>query len=273
MDMYAVIGNPVAHSKSPWIHTQFAEQTGQTLSYDKLSADVDAFDEAVDAFRQAGGKGLNVTVPFKLDAFEYADELSERARLAGAVNTLSFTGGGQVRGDNTDGAGLVADLKNNLQLDLAGKDILILGAGGAVRGVLGPLLAEHPRHIVMANRSMEKAILLAEQFQTWGEVSGCGYVDLGTQAFDLIINGTSMGLDGQMPALPDNILRSGGAAYDMAYGSEPTVFMQWGQTHGAAAAADGLGMLVEQAAESFYIWRGQRPVSQPVLGALRQSLA
>lgn len=269
MDRYAVIGNPVEHSKSPWIHARFAEQTGEAFSYDKLLAGVDGFAEAVDAFRVAGGQGLNVTVPFKLEAFEYADELTERARLAGAVNTMSFGENGQVLGDNTDGAGLVADLKGNLGRVLAAVDILILGAGGAVRGVLGPLLAERPRHIVIANRSMEKAILLAEQFHTWGEVSGCGYADLGTQAFDLIINGTSMGLSGQMPELPGNVLKAGGAVYDMAYGSEPTVFVQWGQARSAAVSADGLGMLVEQAAESFYIWRGLRPATAEVLNALR----
>lgn len=262
MDLYAVIGNPVEHSQSPRIHSYFAEQTGEQLRYERILAEVDGFGEAVDQFRAQGGKGLNVTVPFKLDACEYADELSERARLAQAVNTLRFRDDGKVLGDNTDGAGLVVDLQQNLGITLQGADILILGAGGAVRGVLGPLLAEHPQHIVIANRSMEKAILLAEQFHTWGEVCGCGYADLGTQSFDLIINGTSMGLSGQMPALPASILKPGGAVYDMAYGHEPTVFVEWGRAHGANISADGLGMLLEQAAESFFIWRGIRPATQ-----------
>ncbi len=267
-DLYAVIGNPVEHSRSPQIHAAFAGQTGQAMRYEKLLADVDGFSEAVDSFREQGGKGLNVTVPFKLEAFRYADELSERARLAGAVNTLSFDNNGMALGDNTDGAGLVTDLKSNLGLELAGRDLLILGAGGAVRGVLGPLLAEHPRHIVIANRTLDKAILLAEQFHTWGEVCGCDYQELGTQAFDLIINGTSMGLSGQMPVLPEGLLKANAAVYDMAYGTEPTAFMRWGQAQGAAVAADGLGMLVEQAAESFLIWRGVRPDTLPILRSM-----
>ncbi len=269
MDRYAVIGNPVEHSKSPQIHAAFASHTGEAMVYEKLLATVDGFAAAVDAFREQGGKGLNVTVPFKLDAFDYADELSERARLAGAVNTLRFQDDGQVLGDNTDGAGLVADLTQHLGLQLQDADILILGAGGAVRGVLGPLLAAHPRHIVIANRSLEKAIMLAEQFHTWGEVCGCSYEALGTQAFDLIINGTSMGLAGQMPALPEGLLKPRAAVYDMAYGSEPTVFERWGEAQGAAKVADGLGMLVEQAAESFYLWRGLRPDTEVVRRLLR----
>ena len=259
MDRYGVIGNPVEHSKSPQIHSRFAEQTGESLSYEKVFAEEDAFADTVQHFRQAGGKGLNVTVPFKQQAFDIADEVSERARMAEAVNTLSFTDEGQILADNTDGAGLVNDLTRNLGLTLKDRNILILGAGGAVRGVLGPLLAEHPRHIVIANRTLEKAILLADHFCTWGNLSGCDYGELGTQAFDLIINGTSMGLSGQMPELPNDILKPGAAVYDMAYGNEPTAFQQGGKAHGAATAADGLGMLVEQAAESFYIWRGVRP--------------
>ncbi|MGB1581664.1 MAG: shikimate dehydrogenase [Nevskiales bacterium] len=267
-DLYAVIGNPVEHSKSPLIHARFAEQTGQAIDYGRLLAEVDGFNEAADSFREQGGKGLNVTVPFKLDACDYADELTERARLAQAVNTLSFAEDGKVVGDNSDGAGLVADLQKNLGVQLHSADILILGAGGAARGVLGPLLAEQPRHIVIANRSMEKAILLAEHFHTWGEVCGCGYEGLGTQAFDLIINATSMGLSGQMPTLPSTILKPAAVVYDMAYGNEPTAFVKWGQAQGASQAADGLGMLVEQAAESFFIWRGTRPDTRTLLAEL-----
>lgn len=264
-----MIGNPIEHSKSPQIHAAFAKQTHQAMRYEKLFAEVAAFSATVDRFRAEGGKGLNVTVPFKLDAYDYADELSERARLAGAVNTLIFTEDGRALGDNSDGAGLVADLTDHLALVLADADILVLGAGGAVRGVLGPLLAEHPKHIVVANRSLEKAVLLAEQFHPWGEVCGCGYDALGTQAFDLIINGTSMGLSGDMPALPEKLLKPNAAVYDMAYGNEPTVFQGWGVERGAAIAADGLGMLVEQAAESFRLWRGIRPETAAVRQLLR----
>lgn len=268
-DHYAVIGNPVEHSRSPQIHAAFAQQTGQALVYDTLRAEVDGFAAAVDAFRESGGKGLNVTVPFKLDACDYADELSERARLAQAVNTLSFDADGRVRGDNTDGAGLVADLQQNLGLSLVAADILILGAGGAVRGVLGPLLAERPRHIVIANRTLDKAILLAEQFHPWGEVCGCDYAELGTQTFDLIINGTSMGLSDAMPPLPDGLLKAGATVYDMAYAAAPTAMVRWGLAQGAGVSCDGLGMLVEQAAESFAIWRGLRPETASVLAELR----
>lgn len=268
MDRYGVIGNPVEHSKSPQIHRHFAEQTGQQLEYVKVYAEQDAFADTVRDFIEAGGKGLNVTVPFKQQAFEIADDISERARLAGAVNTLSFDNG-RIVADNTDGAGLVNDLTQNLGLNLESKDILILGAGGAVRGVLGPLLGQHPRHIVIANRTLEKAILLADHFSLWGKVCGCDYAELGTQAFDLIINGTSMGLTGEMPELPDKLLKPGAVVYDMAYGNKPTVFQLWGESQGAEIAADGLGMLVEQAAESFYIWRGVRPNGQHTLTRLR----
>lgn len=269
MDKYGVIGNPVEHSKSPQIHGQFAEHSGQVIEYRKIFSEIEAFADTVKNFQNDGGKGLNVTVPFKQEAFEIADEVSERARLAGAVNTLSFTDDGEIHADNTDGAGLVNDLTQNLGLNLEGKDILILGAGGAVRGVLGPLLGQHPQHIVIANRTLEKAILLADHFSIWGKTCGCDYEELGTQTFDLIINGTSMGLSGDMPKLPDNLLKPGASVYDMAYGTEPTVFQQWGEKQGAHMSADGLGMLVEQAAESFFIWRGIRPDTGSVLRALR----
>lgn len=269
MDLYGVIGNPVAHSRSPEIHMQFAGQTGQHISYEKILAELNAFETTVDSFRGKGGKGLNVTLPFKQEAHDLADELSPRARMAGAVNTLSFGAGGRVLGDNTDGAGLVHDLRQNLGVSIEGSDVLILGAGGAVRGTLGPMLAEHPANIVIANRTLEKAILLADHFSTWGKLCGCDYTELGTQSFDIIINGTSMGLSGDMPPLPDDILRPGGACYDMAYGKEPTVFQRWGQAHNAKVAADGLGMLVEQAAESFLVWRGVRPDTASLLKSLR----
>ncbi len=268
MDRYGVIGNPVEHSKSPQIHTAFARQTGEQLDYSKITCEPDAFNDCVRAFRDAGGKGLNVTLPFKQQAFELADDISGRARLAGAVNTLTFSEDGEIHADNTDGAGLTNDLKRNLGLELRNMDILILGAGGAVRGVLGPLLAEHPRHIVIANRTLEKAILLADQFSNIGQIQGCDYQELGTQAFDLVINGTSMGLTGGMPELPENLLKSNATVYDMAYGDDATVFQTWGETRGARLSANGLGMLVEQAAESFYLWRGIRPQTGPVLATL-----
>ncbi len=264
MDKYGVIGNPVEHSKSPQIHAQFAQQTGEVLEYVKVPAELDAFAETVRAFREAGGKGLNVTVPFKQEAFDIADEVSARARLASAVNTLSFQDNGEIHADNTDGAGLVSDLTNNLHLNLENKDILILGAGGAVRGVLGPLLGLHPNRIVIANRTLEKAILLANHFSTWGKVCGCDYEELGTQDFDLIINGTSMGLSGEMPVLPEGLLKTEAVIYDMAYGNEPTAFERWGESQGANKSSNGLGMLLEQAAESFYIWRGVRPDTRSV---------
>ncbi len=258
MDRYAVIGNPVEHSRSPEIHTLFAEQTGQPIEYGHILAPLGGFAQEVKKFREQGGKGLNVTLPFKQEAFALC-EPSERARQAEAVNTLVFQPHGKTFGDNTDGAGLVADLTRNLGLVLSGMRILLLGAGGAVRGVLGPLIAQKPAHIVIANRTLDKAVLLAEHFAQWAEVCGCGYADLGTEPFDLIVNGTSAGLNNELPPLPDNILKAGGAVYDLVYADTPTPFLRWGRAQGAALASDGLGMLVEQAAESFLIWRGVRP--------------
>ncbi len=269
MDRYAVIGNPVEHSKSPQIHALFAQQTGQSLDYGRLLAPLGGCAPDVKKFREQGGKGLNVTLPFKQEAFALCDEPSERARQAQAVNTLVFQPDGKTAGDNTDGAGLVADLTRNLGLLLAGKRILLLGAGGAVRGVLGPLIAQQPSHIVIANRTLDKAVLLAEHFAQWGEVCGCGYGDLGTEPFDLIINGTSTGLKDELPPLPDNLLKPVSAVYDMFYADAPTPFMRWGREQGATLVSDGLGMLVEQAAESFLIWRAVRPNTAPVLAKLR----
>ena len=269
MDRYAVIGNPVEHSKSPQIHALFAQQTGQGLEYGRILAPLGAFAQEVRQFREQGGKGLNVTLPFKQEAFALCDELSERARQAEAVNTLMLHADGKTSGDNTDGAGLIADLTRNLGLVLAGRRILLLGAGGAVRGVLGPLIAEQPSHIVIANRTLDKAVLLAEHFAQWAEVCGCGYADLGTEPFDLIVNGTSASLKDELPPLPDGLLNPVSAVYDMLYSAEPTPFMRWGLAQGATLVSDGFGMLVEQAAESFLIWRGVRPNTVPVLAKLR----
>ena len=271
MDKYAVIGNPIAHSKSPFIHAAFAEQTGQSLSYTAELVEIGKVPEFIEQFRAKGGRGLNVTVPFKLDAWQIAEQLSERAQRAGAVNTLSLNDKG-IAGDTTDGVGLVNDLSHNHQLDLQNRNILILGAGGAVRGILEPLLNLSPAQLVIANRTVEKATQLADDFSDLGHITGCGFQDLAGEKFDLIINGTSASLSGELPPLPDNILQSSAACYDMMYGANDTVFMQWARQQGAEKVLDGLGMLVEQAAESFFIWRGVRPQTQSVIKLLRQQL-
>ena len=268
-DRYAVMGNPIGHSKSPMIHTLFAAQTGQYLEYEAILVEQGRFAEAADAFREAGGRGLNITVPFKQDAWVYADILSPRAERARAVNTLVFRDGGNVLGDNTDGLGLVQDLTVNHGISLNGKRILLLGAGGAARGVLTPLLAEEPATLVIANRTSAKAAELAVLFSDLGSIMGCGFDGLEGRRFDLIINATSAGLDNHVPPLPEDVLAADGCCYDMLYGDEPTPFVRWAEEHGAARALDGLGMLVEQAAESFYLWRGVRPDTAPVLETLR----
>ncbi len=270
-DRYAVIGNPIAHSKSPLIHAMFAEQTRQAMSYERILAPLGGFREAVLRFRAEGGRGLNVTVPFKLEAFELADRLSERAARAGAVNTLIFHADGVIEGDNTDGTGLVRDLLKQ-GATIEDKRVLILGAGGAVRGVLAPLLAERPRELVIANRTADKAVQLAAAFADLGPVRGCGF-DALEGAFDLVINGTSASLSGELPPLPDDLLAKGAVAYDMAYGSDPTPFQRWAGAHGARLSLDGLGMLVEQAAESFRLWRGVQPDTAPVRQALSSKAA
>jgi len=267
---YAVMGNPVAHSKSPVIHKQFAHQFGHDIEYTALWVDLDGFPEAVQQFRADGGKGLNVTVPFKLEAFSLADSLSDRARLAGAVNTLRFEPDGKIFGDNTDGTGLVHDLTKNLNVPLRDRKILVLGAGGAARGVLGPLIKQHPALLMIANRTVSKAQELARAFAHFGKVEACGYDDLVGKRFDVVINGTSASLKGEVPPLPVNLFTNNAVAYDMMYGDKPTAFLEWAMLHGAATAADGLGMLVEQAAESYLLWRGARPETRQVIAALRK---
>jgi shikimate dehydrogenase len=273
MDMYAVFGNPIAHSKSPQIHRQFAEQTAQSLEYNKQLVEIDQFTAAANAFFQGEGRGLNITVPFKLDAFEYADTLTERAQRAGAVNTLAKQEDGSVLGDNTDGQGMVSDITDNLGWSIADKRVLILGAGGAVRGVLQPLLAQQPREVVIANRTLAKAIQLVREFKDLGKVKACGFDDLPGLQFDLVINGTSASLAGDLPPLPDYLLGDNASCYDMMYAAEPTVFLQWAKDQGAAQFADGLGMLVGQAAESFALWRGVKPDVTPVIADLRKQLS
>lgn len=271
-DQYAVFGNPIEHSKSPAIHAAFAAQTGQDMTYDKQLVERDGFDAAADAFFAAGGRGLNITVPFKGDAYAYAARLTPRARHAGAVNTLALQEDGTILGDNTDGVGMVRDILNNLGWEIRGQKVLVLGAGGAVRGVLEPLLQELPQHVVIANRTIDKALQLAKGFAEMGYLLGCGFDMLEAQQFDLVINGTSASLAGELPPLPEGLLTAGGRCYDMMYAAQPTPFMAWAGKQGAIAVADGLGMLVEQAAESFRLWRGVSPQTAPVIDSLRASL-
>jgi shikimate dehydrogenase len=272
-DRYAVMGNPIAHSKSPQIHAAFAVQTGQDIEYTRILVEPGELPAAVKQFRLEAGKGLNITVPFKNDAYALADRHTERAVRAGAVNTLRFNNDGTVDADNTDGIGLVRDLTKNNEINLQGKRLLILGAGGAVQGVLQPLLEQQPTEIVLANRTAKKAVSLALAFSTDGyPVRGGGFDELAGQQFDGIINGTAASLQGELPPLPDDVLKADGWVYDMMYGAKPTPFMLWGREHGAAKVLDGLGMLVEQAAESFTLWRGVRPSTAEVIASLRHEL-
>ncbi|GMU46166.1 MAG: shikimate dehydrogenase (NADP(+)) [Porticoccaceae bacterium] len=273
-DRYVLFGNPVAHSPSPSIHAAFAAQTHQDLSYERLLVPLGEFAAAAAAFFTGGGCGGNVTLPFKADAHAFASRLTERARRAGAVNTLAREEDGGVLGDNTDGVGLVRDLVANLGWVIAGQRVLVLGAGGATRGALGPLLEQRPALLHIANRTAEKAVALAREFADLGAVTGSGYAELAAKPpFDLLINATSASLSGEVPALPASALGAGCAAYDMMYGAAPTPFLRWAAEQGVAALADGLGMLVEQAAESFALWRGVRPQTAPVIAAVRASLA
>lgn len=272
MDRYCVFGNPIGHSKSPLIHRLFAEQTGQVIDYQARLAPLDDFPANARAFF-AEGLGGNVTVPFKEEAFRLCDELTERARRAGAVNTVKKLADGSLLGDNTDGAGLVRDLTMNAAVSLKGKRILLLGAGGAVRGVLEPLLAEQPAALVIANRTVEKAEQLAREFADLGPVVASGY-DWIDAPVDLIINGTSASLAGELPPIAPSLIQPGHTlCYDMMYGKALTAFNRWAAEHGAVRTLDGLGMLVEQAAEAFFLWRGVRPASAPVLAELRRLLA
>jgi shikimate dehydrogenase len=272
-DRYAVIGHPVAHSRSPRIHALFAQSVGHAIEYGLILGEPGHFREAVDRFRAAGGRGVNVTVPFKLDAFELASERTGRATQAGAVNTLAFDGA-RVIGDNTDGAGLVRDIVRNRGFAIAGKRVLLMGAGGAARGVVLPLLDEQPASLAIANRTADKAQALAQRFATHAiGVRGGGYDAFASERFDLVINATSASLARQLPALPEHAFAPEALAYDMVYGEAARPFLMHALGLGASAAADGLGMLVEQAAESFWLWRGVRPPTAPVLERLRADLA
>lgn len=276
-DRYAVFGNPIAHSKSPQIHAAFAAQSGDAIRYDAILAPLDGFADSVHEFVRQGGRGANVTVPFKEEAYRLADTLSERAALAGAVNTLRFDTG-VVFGDNTDGAGLVRDLAGNLGVALQGARILLLGAGGAARGVIAPLLAERPASLFIANRTAQRAGELAERFAGRGEIAGGGFDALPELRFEVVINATSASLAGEVPPVSARQFAPGAIAYDMMYGAADTPFVAHArrisrQLNLGLRCADGLGMLVEQAAESFLLWRGRRPDTAPVLAALRAALA
>ncbi|HSC68234.1 MAG TPA: shikimate dehydrogenase [Cellvibrio sp.] len=270
-DLYAVFGNPINHSKSPNIHRQFAEQTGQDMHYTKQLVNEGEFEQAATDFFAQGGKGLNITVPFKLDAFDFARKRTARAERAGAVNTLALLGDGTVLGDNTDGIGMIHDM-HNLGWELEGKRVLILGAGGAVRGILQPLLEEHPAQVVIANRTKSKADELAKNFHDLGDVQAKAFEQLPGEIFDVVINGTSASLQGELPPLPDNLLAANAHCYDMMYGPELTIFLRWAKERGAAQVADGLGMLIGQAAEAFYLWRQIRPEVVPVITAMRRQI-
>ena len=271
IDDYAVMGNPISHSKSPSIHTLFAQQTQQSILYTAIHVDMGGFVQAVGNFAAAGGKGLNVTVPFKQEAWDLVTERSERAERAGAVNTIKIEND-QLFGDNTDGVGLVNDLTINNNIELKGKKILLMGAGGAARGVLIPLLKQNPSSLFIANRTPDKAKDLADDFSDAGNITGGGYDALADLKFDVIINATAASLQGDLPPLPDTLLNDNASCYDMMYSAKPTPFMEWATRHKAKTVIDGLGMLVEQAAESFYIWRNVKPDTKMVIEQLRKEL-
>lgn len=268
-DQYAVMGNPIAHSKSPLIHSEFAKQTGQDIAYKAILVEKDQFPAAVAQFVSHEGRGLNVTVPFKEEAWSLVNERSSLAEKAGAVNTIIIGEEGRLKGDNTDGVGIVRDLQQNHDFELSGKKILVLGAGGAVRGILGPLLVENPHQIVIANRTVSKAETLLELFNAENNMQALGF-DQVNGSFDLVINGTAASLSGDLPPITDSSVK-GAVCYDMMYAKDETVFLQWAREAGADTVIDGLGMLVEQAAESFYIWRNVRPETQAVIELIRKS--
>lgn len=269
MSQYAVVGNPVKHSKSPRIHSLFASQTGIDLAYTAIQLKPENFEPGVRKFFADGGAGLNVTVPFKEKAFLLADSCSERASLAQAVNTLCVDGDGALIGDNTDGVGLVRDIKGNHQFEIRQRRILLLGAGGAVRGALSALVAEDPAEITIANRTPGKALQLKAEFGHLADLTAVGFGELDATAFDLVINGTSLGLEGKLPPISKAVISSACCCYDMVYADSDTVFVRWARDNGAVLALDGLGMLVEQAAESFAIWHGLRPQTLSVISQLR----
>lgn len=259
LDRYAVIGNPIEHSKSPDIHLLFADQTGEVLSYEKILAEENEFSQVTTEFFSNGGKGLNITVPFKNDACEFVDELTDYAAHASAVNTIYIGNNNKLVGDNTDGIGLLRDLKKSLRIQIENKKILIIGAGGATQGIVEPLLNEQPDQLIIANRTVSKAEIVAEQFITFGEVQSCSLTDIPKQPFDIILHATSAGLHGHNVALPTEIISTETCCYDLLYSNQDTPFMGWAKQQRAGKVVDGFGMLLEQAAEAFYLWRGKRP--------------
>jgi shikimate dehydrogenase len=271
VDRYAVVGNPVAHSLSPRIHASFAAQTAHKISYEAIEIPLDSFANGIRDLQQKGFSGVNVTVPFKREAWELCDHLSARAQDAGAVNTLSFHADGSITGDNTDGVGLTRDLVDNLGVAIERQKILLLGAGGAVRGILGPILALSPDRLTIVNRTPQKAVALAQDFEQFGEVHAIAYETLGSASYDLIINGTAAGLSNQIPPITDSVLSENSVCYDMMYNiSQATAFVDWAFSHGVKQAFDGRGMLVEQAAAAFHIWRGIYPRTAEVIRSLGQ---
>ncbi len=268
---FAVMGNPVAHSKSPLVHSEFGKQTGIALEYTAIQVDLGGFNQAVDGFRAGGGRGLNVTVPFKGEAWSYADEKTAYAEVAGAVNTLVFDNSAPVSGDNTDGRGLVRDIQENLGVAIAGRRVLIVGAGGATRGVVKPIADENPESVVITNRTADKAVTIAKELSSHSNVSieGCGLNDVHKRNFDLVINATSASIGGDVPDVGGDCVKGAELVYDMMYGTEATSFMKFADSHGASRSADGLGMLVEQAAFSFQRWLGVFPETGPVISLLR----
>jgi shikimate dehydrogenase len=269
-DSYGVVGHPVAHSWSPFIHGLFSRETGQSMTYRLYDFLPEEFEERVQSFFKEGGNGLNITLPHKIAAVDVAQELTARAAHAGAVNTLARRSDGSILGDNTDGTGLVRDLCDNQGIVITHRRILMIGAGGASRGVLAPLLALSPTEIVIANRTAERAEALAKAFEKLGATRGVGFRYISGGAFDVIINATSASLSGDIPAVPTSVIGPETVCYDMAYGKADTPFLRWGLKLGCSRTLQGWGMLVEQAAESFRIWRGIRPATAPVLAALKE---
>ncbi|UJP05033.1 MAG: shikimate dehydrogenase [Nitrosomonas sp.] len=268
LDRYIVIGNPISHSKSPFIHTAFAQQTRQAMEYAALLAPLDGFKATVKNFQLLGGKGMNITVPFKLEAYRLSTRLTERANVAQAVNTFRFDGDG-ILGDNTDGIGLVRDIESNLSIPIEGKRILLLGAGGAARGVILPLLQKKPLQLSIANRTRHKAEALKIQFDVYGNITAGNFTEFSGKKFDIIINATSAGLHDELPIIPVDIFIHANLVYDMMYSSKPTRFLALATQNGASRIADGIGMLVEQAAESFYLWRNIKPQTKPIIALLK----
>ncbi|WP_029406545.1 shikimate dehydrogenase [Thiomicrorhabdus sp. Milos-T2] len=274
-DKYAVVGFPIGHSKSPLIHRLFAEQTQQDLVYEAILIDSEetSFRWEVANLKNQGYKGLNITVPYKLDGFEFADKLSSRAQTAHAVNTYTFNEDGTISGENTDGIGLVNDIEINGQTSFKDKKVLILGAGGAVQGILEPLLEKQPGLVHIANRTAKRAQVLGERFKTPTPITASGWEDIPEHTFDIIINGTSASLEGKLPPISDTVIGQDSLVYDMMYGAKPTIFMDWAkQAQPSCKTMDGLGMLVGQAAEAFYIWRGVRPETATIIKQVRETL-